>query len=128
LPGSDGLYSARLSPDGRYVAAFQSDASRLMLYDFNARTWSELAQGNLLGFNNWSHDGKFVYMVHVLDGQRTEVDRVRVADRKLERFTTPKDISPGAETGWLSLGSDDSPILQRDKSTQEIYALNLELP
>jgi Tol biopolymer transport system component len=125
LPGSDGMYSARLSPDGHYVAAFRLDASRLMLYDVNTRTWSELAQGNLLGFKNWSHDGKFLYMLHVLEGQRTEVDRVRVADGKLEHFIKLKDKSLG---GWLSLDSDDSPILMRDKSTQEIYALDLELP
>ena len=128
LPGSDGMFSARLSPDGRYVAAFSSSMKNLMLYDFNTATWSELAQGNF-DFNNWSHDSKFVYAMNVLEGQRVELDRVSIANRKLEHFLNLKDISLGAQwAGWMSLGADDSPIFMRDKSTQEIYALDLQVP
>jgi len=122
LPGSDGLYSARLSPDGHYVAAL-SDKRHLKLYDFNTETWSELAQGNFFN-NNWSHDSKYVYMEQVRQGEPMELVRVSTADRKLEHVINLKDIT---SPGWpLSLGRDDSPILMRDKGTQEIYALNLE--
>lgn len=128
LPGSDGTLTAHLSPDGRYVAALTLDLSRLMLYDVNTRIWSELAQGNI-GFINWSHDSKFVYMENLLEGERQELDRVRIADRKLEHFISLKNVSLGANwAGWITLDSDDSPILMRDKSTQEIYALDLQFP
>jgi hypothetical protein len=29
---------------------------------------------------------------------------------------------------WVGLGPDDTPLLMRDKSTQEIYRLDLDLP
>ena len=34
LPGSEGLFSPRCSPDGRYVAAMSADSKKLMLNDF----------------------------------------------------------------------------------------------
>jgi hypothetical protein len=33
LPGSEGLYSTRWSPDGRYIAAMPDDHLRLLVYD-----------------------------------------------------------------------------------------------
>ena len=67
--------------------------------------------------------------MNVLEGQRVELDRVSIANRKLEHFLNLKDISLAAQwAGWMSLGADDSPIFMRDKSTQEIYALDLQVP
>jgi len=34
----------------------------------------------------------------------------------------------GTITPWLGLTPDDSPLLARDISTQEIYALDVDLP
>jgi serine/threonine protein kinase len=107
---------------------FVTERGHAKIYDFNTATWSELAQGNF-NFNNWSHDNKFVYAINVLEGQRVELDRVSIANRKLEHFLNLKDISLAADwAGWISLGPDDSPLLMRDKSTQEIYALDLQFP
>ena len=44
VPGSDGLFSPRWSPDGRYIAALSIDNTRLMLFDYKTRRWSTLAQ------------------------------------------------------------------------------------
>jgi Tol biopolymer transport system component len=43
LPGSEGLFSPRWSPDGRYIDASTSDAQKLMLFDFRTQKWRELA-------------------------------------------------------------------------------------
>jgi tricorn protease-like protein len=42
LPGSDGMFSPRWSPDGRYLAAlsFEIPAKKLFLYDFHTRKWT----------------------------------------------------------------------------------------
>jgi Tol biopolymer transport system component/DNA-binding winged helix-turn-helix (wHTH) protein len=130
LRGSEGMLSARLSPDGRYISAFRLNQHILMLYDFNTQAWSELGQGNY-SFNSWSHDGKFVYVKNLIVGgtesDQVELDRIRVSDHKVERVLTLKDVrTPPSWAGWLSLGSDDSPVLMRDMSTQEIYTLELE--
>jgi Tol biopolymer transport system component len=45
LPGSEGLFSPQLSPDGRYVSAFPTDMSKLMLYDLKTEKWGGNGQG-----------------------------------------------------------------------------------
>jgi serine/threonine protein kinase/Tol biopolymer transport system component len=131
LPGSDTLFSARASRDGRYVAAFSNDAKRLMLYDVRSGKWSELAQGRGFGFENWSQDGRYIY---ALDSSGTEGDdivRVNIADRKLERVINLKDVprrTADVWAQWTGLAADGSPLIMRDRSTQEIYALDLQVP
>ena len=39
LPGSEGLFSPRLSPDGHYIAAATIDSASLRLYDFAIQKW-----------------------------------------------------------------------------------------
>ena len=123
LPGSNGLYSPRWSPDGRYIVAMPLDSSRLMLFDFATQRWEEIARATA-GFPNWSRTGDYVYFFHY--GDQPSVMRVRIRDRKLERVADLKDFR---ETGgWLGLAPDDSPLLLRDTGTQEIYALDWEAP
>ena len=63
LPGSKGLYSPRWSPDGRYVVALPSDSHSLMLFDFAAQRWEEIAKITA-GFPIWSKTGDSVYFLH----------------------------------------------------------------
>ena len=39
LPDSQGVYSPRWSPDGRYISAFSADSRRLLLFDFKTQKW-----------------------------------------------------------------------------------------
>ena len=122
LPGSDALYSPRWSPDGRYISAFSADSKTLLLFDFQTQKWTELASGSL-GWLNWSHDGKYVY---VLDSRgKNAVVRIRVADRTVEQVADLKDFSStGRYGGALALTPDDQPILLHDTGTQDVYSLD----
>ena len=126
LPGSDGLYSPRWSPDGRYVSAFSADSKTLLLFDFRTEKWSELAQGSL-SWLNWSHDSQYVY---VLDFRgKDAVVRIRVADHKVEQVVDLKNfITVGRYGGWLALTPDDSPLLLHDTGTQDVYSVDWEAP
>ncbi len=126
LPGSDGLYSPRWSPDGRYVSAFSADSKTLLLFDFHTEKWSELAQGSL-SWLNWSHDSQYVY---VLDFRgKDAVVRIRVADHKAEQVVDLKNfITVGRYGGWLALTPDDSPLLLHDTGTQDVYSVDWEAP
>ena len=44
LPDSQGFYSPRWSPDGRYISAFSADSMRLLLFDFQTQKWTELGE------------------------------------------------------------------------------------
>ena len=126
VPGSNGLYSPRWSPDGRYLAALPYDSNSLMLFDFASQKWEEIAKITL-GFPNWSKSSDYVYFLHEQD--QPSVMRVRISDRKLERVADLKDFrQAGFYTIWLGMAPDDSPLLLRDTGTQEIYALDWQTP
>jgi Tol biopolymer transport system component/DNA-binding winged helix-turn-helix (wHTH) protein len=122
VPGSERMYSARLSPTGRYISAIRYSQDSLMLYDLKLGTWSELAHGGNFDCNSWSQDGKFVHVNNRLPSEPLIIERVRIADHKRERIATLKDMS------WVSFDGEDSIIFTREASTYEIYRVNLNVP
>ena len=58
------------------------------------------------------------------------VYRVRVSDRKIERVADLKGLrrSVSVWIPWSGVAPDGSPLLVRDISSQEVYALDLEAP
>ena len=126
LPGSTGLYSPRWSPDGRYIAAMSFDSRGLLLFDFTTQKWDEIAKVTL-GFPNWSKNGEYVYFLHEED--QPSVMRVQIRDRKVERVADLKNFRQGGYWSvWLGMAPDDSPLLLRDTGTQEIFALDWQIP
>ena len=125
FPGSEGLFSPRWSPDGRYVAALPLDGSSLRLYDFATQKWSELAKLPM-GYPSWSRDSKYIYFDSA--GTDTAFYRVRVSDRKFERLVSLKNVRRTGTYQWTGLAPDDSPLLLRDVGTEEIYALDWQAP
>jgi serine/threonine protein kinase/Tol biopolymer transport system component len=126
VPGSKGLFSPRWSPDGRYISAFSSDSIRLLLFDTQAKQWTELASGSL-SWLNWSHDAQYVYLLDFRGKQA--VVRIRVSDHKAEQVANLKDLAATGRYGLcLSLAPDDSPVLLRDTGTQDVYSVDWEKP
>jgi serine/threonine protein kinase/Tol biopolymer transport system component len=128
IPDSKDVFAPVCSPDGRYIAGSSVDGQKLMLFDFSTRKWSELVKMNV-GFTNWSKDSKYVYFDTGL-GEAPAVYRVHVADRKVERVADLKGLRRVvfAWIPWSGVTSDGSPLLLRDISTQEVYALDFEAP
>jgi serine/threonine protein kinase/Tol biopolymer transport system component len=128
VPGSENLFSPRCSQDGRYVAALSADSSKLMLYDTAKKSWTQLAVLRF-AFENWSHDGKYVYAEDYSD-KIDDMVRVSVPDGKVERLLSLKEVPRGFDPweSWVGLAPDDSPLLMRDRSTQEIYSLDVRFP
>jgi Tol biopolymer transport system component len=126
LPGSQGYYSPRWSPDGRYVAAMPTGNRSIVLFDVQTRKWSELTPTSA-GFPSWSADGKYIYFLHTI--VNPAVLRVRISDRKVESVA---DLNGLTTTGYwgisMTLAPDDSPLLLRNRGTQDVYALDWEAP
>jgi hypothetical protein len=55
---------------------------------------------------------------------------VNVANGKMERLLSLKEVPRGFDPWefWVGLAPDDSPLLMRDRSTQEIYSLDVRFP
>ncbi len=126
LSGSKGLFSPRWSPDGRHVIAIPFDSSGLMLFDFAAQKWEQIAKVTA-GFPLWSKNGDYVYFLHWQD--QPAVMRVSIGDRKLERVADLKNFRmTGYFDIWMGVAPDDSPLLLRNTGTQEIYSLDWQTP
>jgi eukaryotic-like serine/threonine-protein kinase len=128
FPDSDRLWSPRWSPDGRYIAALRGTASNLMLFDHANRKWLELARPNA-GYLDWTPDSKYLYFDTFLEADPAFY-RVRMSDLKVERVVSLKNVRElWTWAGpWTGLAPDGSPLVLRDVGTQEIYALDVELP
>jgi Tol biopolymer transport system component len=128
LPGSDGLYSPRWSPDGRYLAAIPLDSLKLMLFDFTTQKWTELAS-LFAAYPTWSRDARYLYFDGILDNQESFF-RLQIDGGKLERLFSLKGFQAagGAFGNWSGLAPDESPLVVRDASIQEIYALDWDRP
>jgi eukaryotic-like serine/threonine-protein kinase len=128
VPGSENLFSPRCSQDGRYLAALSTDSAKLMLYDREKKSWRQLA-ASLFAFENWSHDGKYLYAENYPD-KTDDLVRVSVANGKVERLFSLKQVPRGFDPWefWVGLAPDDSALLMRDRSTQEIYSLDVRFP
>jgi Tol biopolymer transport system component len=129
VPDSHELFSPRVSRDGRYICALKKGQRELMLFDTNTNHWTTVAEGEQLGYNEWSHDGKYVYMRETRGGA-AEVVRIRTKDQVLEHVFSLKDFPQVTDifAAWIGLTPDNAPLLMRDRSVQEIYALDLRFP
>ena len=130
LPGSDGLFSPRWSPDGRYVVAVTSDDKKMMLFDFRSQKWAELTSLAQQGWEEWSRDSRFISFWGEAANGEPGIYRVRISNHKVEQVVSLKDYheAPGLLGGWIGLGPDDSPLLVKDTGTQDIVSMDWHAP
>jgi eukaryotic-like serine/threonine-protein kinase len=128
IPGSDGLFSPRCSPDGRHIAALSSDSTKMLLYDFGKKTWSTLAT-SMFAYENWTRDGSYLFAEDYPE-KIDDIVRIHLPDGKIERLFSLKDVPRGFDPWefWVGLAPDNSILLMRDRSTQEIYSLDVKYP
>ena len=130
VAGSQGICCPRWSPDGRYVAAISADNQKLLLLDLTTQEWRQLSDKmGTVGYMTWSPDGKSLGFDTAFTAD-PGFFRVRVGDGQIERVVSLSKIrrflSQWGE--WSGMAPDGSPIVVRDISSQEIYALDWQLP
>lgn len=118
VPGSDGLFSPRWSPNGRYLVGMRGDSTGLSLFDFKTQKWTMLVPG-IVGYPCWSHDGRYLYFQRL--GDKSDVVRAAVPIGKVEPVVSLKGFQQtGLNNFWLGLTPDDSVLVPKDAGTQEI--------
>ena len=129
MAGSDGIYSPRWSPDGRYIAAMPVDATSLKIFDLESQQWSEPVRRETLGtlaFPSWSRDSKSIYFTCIAASGDKGIFRIRAGGGDPERVASLKSIDLGGRWGWMGLDPGDAPLVLRDTGSNDIYALTLE--
>lgn len=125
FPGSDGLYSPRVSPDGASLAALVWNGPAIALHRFGSGVWNRfpIPSGERgYGWPAWSHDGESIwYWGH------GSVVRYRVRENRHEDVMT---LEAGEWTGtfgsYFSLTPGDQPMILRRRDVQQIYALEIK--
>lgn len=130
LPGSERLYWGQISPDGQHVVALEDSTQKLILYDgatHNIRTLAELAD-----YPRWSLDGQYIYfstMYFTGPGKNGGVFRWKLATNTTETVMKYPDFLLTGLFGVSYGVTPDGEILTvRDRSTRDLYALDVELP
>jgi Tol biopolymer transport system component len=131
IPGSENLYSPRWSPDGQYLAALSQDSTKLLLFNFKTQKWSDwITEPGAFGFPNWSPDGHYLYY-DIAFSEHPTFRRIKVGQTRSELLVDLRPLTrfkSRAAGPWSSIAPDGSAVFVRDLSTDELYALDLELP
>jgi Tol biopolymer transport system component/DNA-binding winged helix-turn-helix (wHTH) protein len=130
LPGSEDICCPRWSVDGKSILATHKSYDDLIVYDFAGQKWTNLVKNiGLIGFMEWTPDGKSI-LFDTFDSPKAAFYRIRVSDLKLETVASTAEVRRyyGAFGPWTGMAADGSPLLVRDISNEEAYALDLQLP
>jgi DNA-binding winged helix-turn-helix (wHTH) protein/Tol biopolymer transport system component len=127
LPHSEGFWSPRWSPDGRYIAALKDDdpdpdRQALWLYDWKTERWRDLRVDHV-GDVVWSHDSAYIYYNREAGYQG--IFRVRIPDGSPEPVADTNKTRLAGDS-WFGLTPDDSPMILSDAGIQEIYSVDVD--
>jgi serine/threonine protein kinase/WD40 repeat protein len=129
LPGSNGMFSPRWSPDGRYMAALDLEniSKKLFLFDFQTGKWSDWVDDpESIQYPSWTSDSR-----SVLYESANGTKRLKVGEAHPEQLFSmrgfPQYFVP--EFGpWSENAPDNSRMFLKDVTTVEIYALDIDFP
>jgi hypothetical protein len=117
---TEGLDAPKCGPQGQILAMRVATASFVVRWTPDG-AWEDIGPSRGY-YPSWTRDGRrFCSLV----GPRVEC--YSFASRRFEAVAEPGDITPIPGMGggrWLGLDLDDSPMIVRDVSTTDLYALD----
>ncbi len=125
VPGSRGLFSPRLSSDGRYLVAMPLDQHALLLFDWTTNRWTTLTTHGV-GDPTWSHDGRAVYFQDFLEAGKP-IYRVAAPSGKPEVVAAIENLRPIAATDYrlIGLAPGDQPMVTARIPVVNLYSVDL---
>ncbi|WP_109487940.1 TolB family protein [Occallatibacter savannae] len=120
VPGSEGSWLARWSPDGKHLAALSVDGE-LKLFDGKSSTWNKVR--NDVNGLAWSHDSRSMYVIR--EKPTPAILRLSLAGKKEQEVASLKEVQISDTVGVpLFVTPRDEPLIRQQTALEtEIYAL-----
>jgi Tol biopolymer transport system component len=127
ISGSEGLSTARWSPDGQFIAALRADKHEVWILNRRAGSWRKLAGGVNGNDLAWASDSRSLYASSP-DGRRPVLLRIAVESGKAEPVVNLSDFSKlnGRVDTWFAVAPNDSFIFLRVVAGHEVYGLGYQ--
>jgi Tol biopolymer transport system component/DNA-binding winged helix-turn-helix (wHTH) protein len=125
VAGSEGVFSPRSSPDGRYVAALTLGQRYLVVLDRETGAWRSAAN-QFSADPGWSHDGKWIY-AHSFQDRTQPIYRVRADGGPIEPIASLGNLKSFefADYRLVGLAPGDVPLIRTRISTADLYLTTL---
>jgi Tol biopolymer transport system component len=126
VPQSEGLFSPRWSPDGKWIAALTLPQNKLMLFDVARQRWSELAS---TGASDpvWSNDSKAIF-IHAFLAENQPILRVSVPNGEVKVVAGSEDFHSGEPADYFFGGMtpDEVPLVRPRVGTGNLFMMDLD--
>jgi DNA-binding winged helix-turn-helix (wHTH) protein/Tol biopolymer transport system component len=125
VPGSDGLFSPRWSPDGHWIAALTLDQRQVRLFDVASRTWKTLPVPS--GADPvWSSDSRYLYIHASLDPAQP-IDRISIPDGRVTELARLADSRQNDAVDFVfgGLTQENEPLIRARVFTGNFFSMDL---
>lgn len=129
VPGSEGLFSPRWSPDGRWIAALTLGGQKLMLFDVVTQKWNALgAEKTGAAIRSadpvWAADSQSIY-VHAAFSKPQTIECIAVPDGTTTVAATLANplISDEADAVFVGIDRGERPLIRVRTATGNLYAM-----
>ncbi|MGI4831005.1 MAG: TolB family protein [Janthinobacterium lividum] len=126
VPSSEGMFSPRWSPDGKWIAALSLNQKSVWIYDVAKQRWKELAQTSAAD-PIWTSDSKALY-VHAFLAEKQPLLRIGVPNGDLHTVTDLSGFNDRATINYFfgGLTPANEPMVQPHVGTGDLYTLDLK--
>jgi DNA-binding winged helix-turn-helix (wHTH) protein/Tol biopolymer transport system component len=121
IPNSEGFFSPRWSPTGRYIAAETLDQQKLMLYDVTAKSWKVIAS-MFVSDPLWAPDGRSLFFYASVSESRP-IYRIGIPDLKVKDIFRPTCEHHNCILSGIT--PDNRPLIRVYMTRSNIFSMNL---
>ena len=127
IPGSEGMFSPRWSPDGHWIAALSLNQKSLMLYDVSQRRWKELARTSAAD-PIWNSDSKSLYF-HAILAEHQPLIKIDVPEGEVHVVADSTNFPDRATVNYFFGGITPAsePLVQPRIGAGNVYSMDLKI-
>ena len=127
VPGSEGMFSPRWSPNGRWIVALALNQKSIWIYEVAQKHWKELAEISAAD-PVWSSDSQAVY-VHAFLEDKEPILKVDIPKGKLHVIADLSSFHDRTTMNYFfgGLTPANEPLVQPRIGTGDLYTLDLRL-